>query len=96
MGSKECGDHDMLIAYPVLTEKPGDIVAQFFCTIAVLPRSTAILCGDLTFDEARFKGDHSIQNEEVKKLVEKELWKKEKVKKEKKWNNLSELRFVEN
>jgi len=57
---KECSDHDLLIAYPVLQEKPGEIVAQFFKTIAVLPRSTTVLCGDLEFQEDRFTGEHSI------------------------------------
>jgi len=71
----------MLVAYPVLTEKAGETVAQFKCTVAVLPKSTAILAGNQAFDEARYEGEHSIQNEEVKSLLTKGLWKKEKEKK---------------
>lgn len=40
LGVKECVNHDLLIPYHVLTEKAGDYVAQFKCTVAVLPRST--------------------------------------------------------
>jgi len=46
VGVRECGDHEMLVAYPVLTEKAGETVAQFKCTVAVLPKSTAILAGN--------------------------------------------------
>lgn len=35
VGVKECLNHDLLTQYPVLVEKPGEIVAQFKCTIAV-------------------------------------------------------------
>lgn len=46
VGVKECGDHEMLVAYPVLTEKSGEFVAEFFTTVAVLPRSTSVICGN--------------------------------------------------
>lgn len=35
LGVKECLEHDLLMAYPVLTEKPGEIIAQFKGTIVV-------------------------------------------------------------
>jgi methionine aminopeptidase len=35
VGVMECLQHDLINAYPVLIEKPGEIVAQFKCTIAV-------------------------------------------------------------
>jgi methionine aminopeptidase len=35
IGVMECLQHDLLNAYPVLIEKPGEIVAQFKCTIVV-------------------------------------------------------------
>jgi hypothetical protein len=66
----------------VLVEKTGEFVAQFKCTIAVLPNSTVILCGDLPFDKSKFETTNSIQNEEIKTLISQDLWKKEKPKKE--------------
>merc|ERR1712160_148688 len=35
VGVKECLEHDMLLAYPVLQEKAGEVVAQFKSTVAV-------------------------------------------------------------
>lgn len=84
VGVRECSNHDMLIAYPVLTETPGEYVAQFKCTIAMLPRSTTVLAGDIEFDEKRFESDKSIKSEEVQKLLASDLWKKEDKKKAKK------------
>lgn len=60
VGVKECVAHDLLTAYPVLIEKPGELVAQFKCTIAVLPKSTVILAGDLPFPVERFETDKKI------------------------------------
>ena len=45
VGVKECVEHDLLMAYPVLTEKKGEFVAQFKGTVVVQPNSTAILSG---------------------------------------------------
>jgi methionine aminopeptidase len=55
-------NHDLLTAYPVLVEKANEFVAQFKCTVAVLPRSTIILAGDLTFAKERFESDKTINN----------------------------------
>ncbi len=84
VGVKECLNHDLLGPFPVLFEKPGEIVAQFKVTIVVLPRSTQILCGDVEFDEERFEPEKKIESEEIKKLLAQDLWKKEEKKKEKK------------
>jgi methionine aminopeptidase len=35
IGVIECTKHDLLTAYPVLIEKPGEFVAQFKTTVAV-------------------------------------------------------------
>jgi methionine aminopeptidase len=34
---KECVDHDLLVPYPVLFEKPGDLVAHFKYTVLLMP-----------------------------------------------------------
>lgn len=81
IGVKECVAHDLLTAYPVLVEKNGEIVAQFKCTIAVLPKSTVILAGDVPFPVERFETDKKITDQELLSLLESDLWKKEDKKK---------------
>jgi len=81
VGVKECMDHDLVMPFPVLTEKNGEIVAQFSSTVAVLPKSTAVLAGDIAVEEERFAPANPITSEDVKALVNCELWKKEDKKK---------------
>lgn len=83
VGVKECLDHDLLTAYPVLTEKPGELVAHFKTTIAVLPRSTAVLAGEIPL-ASRFESEKKIENAELAALIASDLWKKEDKKKGKK------------
>jgi len=40
------------MSYPVLTEKKGEVVAQFKGTVCIQPKSTAILCGPVAIDRA--------------------------------------------
>ena len=35
VGVRECINHDMLVPYPVLSERPGEFVAQFKATVVV-------------------------------------------------------------
>ena len=77
VGVRECMNHDMLVPYPVLVEKPEEFVAQFKSTIAVLPRSTAVLAGDVKTDLSKAQSDKAIKDEALKKLIGQELWKKE-------------------
>ena len=81
VGVKECLAHDLLTPYPVLVEKAGEFVAQFKATIAVLPKSTIILAGDIPVDFAKFETTNSIYNEAIKTLLAQDLWKKEEKKK---------------
>lgn len=71
----------MLIPYPVLAEKQGEIVAQFKATVVVQPRSTAVIAGATPIDLSRYQSEHSVQNADLQALLAKDLWKKEKVKK---------------
>lgn len=80
----ECLNHDMLVPYPVLTEKPGEYVAQFKCTIVVQPRSTAVVCGGKELDVSRYQSEHSVTDEGLKSVLASDLWKKEKKPKAKK------------
>ena len=82
VGVKECVAHDLLMAYPVLAEKHGEFVAQFKCTIAVQPKSTAILCGAKALHSAAgYSTEKKIKDAELATLIASDLWKKEEVKK---------------
>jgi methionine aminopeptidase len=81
VGVKECISHDLLTGYPVLVEKPGEIVAQFKCTIAVLPKSTIILAGDVQVPVERFETDKKVNDVELISILESDLWKKDDKKK---------------
>jgi methionine aminopeptidase len=62
LGLKECLDHELLIPYPVIVEKPGVFVAQFKLTVMVTKGKTTALTG-LPIDEALFKSEHEIKDE---------------------------------
>ena len=84
IGVRECLNHDMLVPYPVLTEKAGEFVAQFKATVVVQPRSTAVLAGGAPITLDRFESTNSVTDEGLKTLLAQDLWKKEKEKKAKK------------
>jgi len=65
VGVKECLEHDLLLPYPVLQEKPSEVVAQFMSTVAVLPRSTVVLAGGVPMDEQRYDPENPLKNPEV-------------------------------
>lgn len=54
IGIKECLEHELLIPYPVLTEKAGTFVAQFKFTVMITKGKTTALTG-LPIDENLFK-----------------------------------------
>lgn len=68
VGVKECLNHDLLMGYPVLTDKPGEFVAQFKATVAVQPKSVAVLCGGKLAADG-LKSDKSVKSEELKTLI---------------------------
>ena len=81
VGVKECMDHELLMEYPVLTDKPGNYVAQFKATVVVQPRSTALICGGR--DIINLDGidtDKKIKDEALAALIAAPLWKSEKQK----------------
>jgi len=82
VGVKECVDHDLLIGYPVLEMKQGEFVAHFKSTVAALPKSTAVLCGEAEFDEKKMKCGNELKNVELKALIARDLFVREKKTKE--------------
>jgi methionine aminopeptidase len=82
IGVKECISHDLLTAYPVLVEKNGEFVAQFKCTIAILPKSTIVLAGgDLLLPVERFETEKKVNDVELISILESDLWRKDDKKK---------------
>jgi len=45
IGVKECMEHDLLVPYPILTEKPGEVVAHFKFTVMITKGKTTALTG---------------------------------------------------
>ena len=84
VGVKECMEHELLMEYPVLTDKPDNFVAQFKATVVVQPRSTALICGgrDLLNKDA-IDSDKKIKDETLAALIAAPLWVSEKQKKKK-------------
>ena len=70
IGLTECVNHELFYPHPVLTEKKGEIVAQFKWTIAVRNEGPFVLCGEL-LDVSKFESQYSIVDEKVKALLEK-------------------------
>lgn len=68
IGIKECLEHELLVPYPVLTEKAGSIVAQFKFTVMITKGKTTALTG-LPLDEALFKTENSIKDEKILELL---------------------------
>jgi curved DNA binding protein len=70
IGLTECVNHELFYPHPVLTEKKGEIVAQFKWTIAVRNEGPFVLCGEL-LDLSKFESQYSITDDKVKALLEK-------------------------
>lgn len=81
LGQRECMTHNLIVPYYALAEKAGEFVAHFHTTIAVQPRSTGVLAGNIPVDVSRFESAHSIKDESLKALLAQGLWKDEKPKK---------------
>jgi curved DNA binding protein len=81
VGVLECIQHDLLTHYPVLTEKPGEFVAQFKCTVALQPRSTVVLAGNVPLQTERFETGKAVKDAQLVTLLAGDLWKKEEKKK---------------
>jgi hypothetical protein len=60
----------------VLIEKPGSLVAQFKITVMITKGKTTALTG-LPLDEKLFQSVHEIKDEEVLKLINLSMEKKE-------------------
>lgn len=82
VGVAECVNHDLLHMYPVLTEKPGELVAHFKATIALLPSGGLVLTG-LPFEETFYEPEFQITDPDLLALLATSLDRKQ-AKKDKK------------
>jgi curved DNA binding protein len=76
LGISEAYKHDLFHAYPVLTEKTGEFVAQFKYTVAIGKNGIIVLAG-LPLETEKFKSEHKITDEAVVKLLAESLDKKD-------------------
>ena len=72
LGLNECTKYELLHAYPVLTEKKGDVVAQFTYTIAVRNEGPIIVSG-FPIDVSKFESDKKVTDENLIKELESDL-----------------------
>lgn len=72
MGVHECVTHKLVEPFQVLYEKHNELVAQFKNTVLILPNGLTVVTGT-NFDVNCFESEHSVQDEEMKKLLESEL-----------------------
>lgn len=72
MGVHECVTHKLVEPFQVLYEKHNELVAQFKNTVLILPNGLTVVTGT-TFDVNCFDSEHSVQDEDMKKLLESEL-----------------------
>merc|ERR1712178_20533 len=70
VGVSEAKRHELLEEYPVLQEKPGEFIAQFKFTVLLLPGGTKKITGlPLGNLEKKVASSHSVQDEDLKKLL---------------------------
>lgn len=72
MGVHECVTHKLVEPFQVLYEKHNEIVAQFKNTVLILPNGLTVVTG-FPFDLGCYESEHSVQDEEMKKLLAEDL-----------------------
>jgi len=84
LGIKECLEHELLVPYPIMTEKAGQVVAHFQTMVMITKGKTTALTG-LPVDEELFKSENKIEDQAILDLLAQSMEKKEQKKnKEKK------------
>ena len=66
--------HDLFHSYPVLADKPGELVAHFKYTVLILKGSTIAITG-LPLDISKFKTDKKIEDESLIQLINVSIFK---------------------
>lgn len=69
MGLKEPQDHNLITPYEVLYDKEGQIVVQYFTTIALTSKGNVKFAGAPAPDFTKVKSDKKIQNQDILDLL---------------------------
>ncbi|OMJ84102.1 hypothetical protein SteCoe_14855 [Stentor coeruleus] len=69
LGVSECLKHNILYSFPVLAERPNDLVAQFKVTVLILENGT-IVATPVIFTPEAYKTERNVTDEGVKKTLE--------------------------
>ena len=72
LGLTECVKNELLHPYPVLSEKKGEIVAQFKYTVAVRNDNPIIICG-LPIDVTKYETDKKITDDKINEILKSNL-----------------------
>jgi hypothetical protein len=72
LGLSECVKNELLHPYPVLSEKKGEIVAQFKYTVAVRNDNPIIICG-LPIDVTKYETDKKITDDKINEILKSNL-----------------------
>ncbi|XP_780193.2 proliferation-associated protein 2G4 [Strongylocentrotus purpuratus] len=83
MGIVECLNHNLVEPYPVLYEKDGEFVAQFKFTVLLMPNGPLKITG-LPVDLSLYPSDKSVEDKELKELLNSSVSRKAQKKKKKK------------
>uniref|UniRef100_A0A069DYU4 Putative metallopeptidase n=1 Tax=Panstrongylus megistus TaxID=65343 RepID=A0A069DYU4_9HEMI len=68
MGVNECVSHKLIEPFQVLYEKPSEVVVQFKFTVLLMPNGPHRITG-LPFENELFKSEFSIDDPEIKNLL---------------------------
>lgn len=68
VGLIECVNHQVILAYDIMTEKPGEFVAQFFTTFAIT-KNGILQFTTPAFNSDLYKTDKSIKDQEINDLI---------------------------
>nr|XP_054756169.1 proliferation-associated protein 2G4-like [Lytechinus pictus] len=83
MGIVECMNHNLVEPYPVLYEKDGEFVAQFKFTVLLMPNGPLKITG-IPVDLSLYPSDKTIEDKELKELLNTSVSRKAQKKKKKK------------
>lgn len=86
LGVNECVTHKMVEPFQVLYEKHNEYVAQFKYTVLILANGLKVVTGQ-PFDETCYESEHSVQDEDMKKLLAQSNPSKDKKKRRKRNKN---------
>merc|ERR1712013_226271 len=83
LGVGECTNHELITPYPVLYEKDGEFVAQFKFTVLLMPNGPLRITNG-SMDADLVQSEHSIKDEELRKILTSQVSSKKTNKKKKK------------